>query len=40
VLCATNYAKQGKLDAAVAMWSADGLMTLIAVGLFRRLLKH
>jgi lipopolysaccharide export system permease protein len=40
LLCSTNYAKQGKLPPLLALWSANVLMGVIAVGLFRRLLKH
>jgi lipopolysaccharide export system permease protein len=40
LLCSTNFAKDGKLPAAVALWASDGLLALIAPFLFRRLLKH
>jgi lipopolysaccharide export system permease protein len=40
LLCGTSYAKQGKLDPAIGLWAANALMAVIAVGLFRRLLKH
>jgi lipopolysaccharide export system permease protein len=40
LLCGTNYAKQGKLHPTLALWGANALITLIAVALYRRLLKH
>jgi lipopolysaccharide export system permease protein len=40
VLCGTNVAKQGRLPAPVALWIPNLLMVLIAIGFFRRLLKH
>jgi lipopolysaccharide export LptBFGC system permease protein LptF len=39
-LCMTGLAKDGKLHAALALWAADTAMGLIAVLLFRRLLKN
>jgi lipopolysaccharide export system permease protein len=40
LLCGTSYAKQGKWHPSLALFSADVLMAIIALGLFRRLLKH
>jgi lipopolysaccharide export system permease protein len=40
LLCSTSYAKQGKIDAAVALWAGNALMGLVAGVLFRQLLKH
>jgi lipopolysaccharide export system permease protein len=40
LLCATNLAKQGKVPAVVAVWAANVTMGVIAMELFRRLLKH
>jgi lipopolysaccharide export system permease protein len=40
LLCGTSYAKQGKLPPSPALFAADVLMAIIALGLFRRLLKH
>jgi lipopolysaccharide export system permease protein len=39
-LCSTNLAKDGKAPAAVALWMANGAMGLIAVGLFRKLMRN
>jgi lipopolysaccharide export system permease protein len=39
-LCSTNLAKDGKLDAALALWLANGAMGVIAVFLFGRLVKN
>jgi lipopolysaccharide export system permease protein len=40
LLCATNFAKSGRIDPAVALWSANAVVALVAVGLFRQLLRH
>ena len=40
LLCGTNMAKAGKVHPLVALWSANALMGLIAVALFRKLLKN
>jgi lipopolysaccharide export system permease protein len=40
LLCGINLAKDGKLHAAVAVWGANVAMAMIALLLFRRLLKH
>jgi lipopolysaccharide export system permease protein len=40
LLCATNLAKDGKLDAALAMWTANGVVGLLSIGLFWKLLKN
>jgi lipopolysaccharide export system permease protein len=40
LLCGTNLAKDGKIHAAAALWSANAVMAMIAVLLFRRLLKN
>jgi lipopolysaccharide export system permease protein len=39
-LCATNLAKDGKLYPVLALWLANLAMGIIALGLFRRLLKN
>jgi lipopolysaccharide export system permease protein len=39
-LCTTNYAKDGKLDPILALWMANIAMGIIALALFRRLLKN
>jgi lipopolysaccharide export system permease protein len=39
-LCSTNLAKDGKLDAAIALWLANGALGLMALFLFRRLVKN
>jgi lipopolysaccharide export system permease protein len=39
-LCSTNLAKDGKVDPALALWSANAAMGLMALLLFRRLLKN
>src|SRR5207248_4443942 len=38
LLCCTNHAKQGHSMAYI--WAADGLMGIMGLVLFRRLLKH
>ena len=40
LLCGNSYAKQGKVTPAIGLWGANALMAVIAVPLFRRLLKH
>jgi lipopolysaccharide export system permease protein len=40
LLCGTSYSKQGKVPPTLALFAADVLMAIIALGLFRRLLKH
>jgi lipopolysaccharide export system permease protein len=40
VLCGTNLAKQGRFNPVLDLWTANGLMVIIAAELFRRLLKH
>jgi lipopolysaccharide export system permease protein len=40
LLCGTNFAKSGRVDASLAMWAANGLVGLVALGLFRRLLRN
>jgi lipopolysaccharide export system permease protein len=40
LLCGTNFAKSGTLDPAVALWSANALLGLVALVLFRQLLRH
>jgi lipopolysaccharide export system permease protein len=39
-LCSTNLAKDGKLDAAIALWLANGAMGVMAFFLFGRLVKN
>jgi len=39
-LCMTGLAKDGKMHPALALWAADTAMGLIALVLFRRLLKN
>lgn len=39
-LCATNLAKDGKLNATLALWLANGVVGLWALLLFRKLLKN
>jgi lipopolysaccharide export system permease protein len=39
-LCFTNLAKDGKVDAVLAHWIANVFLAVIALGLFRRLLKN
>ncbi len=39
-LCCTNLAKDGKLEPVLALWAANAAMGLIALMLFRRLLKN
>jgi lipopolysaccharide export system permease protein len=40
MLCGSNFAKEGKLHPALDVWAANGSMGLIALVLFRRLLKN
>jgi lipopolysaccharide export system permease protein len=40
VLCGTNFAKQGRLPAPIALSAANALVMVVAFFLFRRLLKH
>jgi lipopolysaccharide export system permease protein len=40
LLGSTNFAKSGRFEAGLIMWSADALVALVAVGLFRRLLRN
>jgi lipopolysaccharide export system permease protein len=40
VLCMTNLSKQGRLPTVLAVWMANLVMGVIALGLFRKLLKH
>ncbi len=40
VLCGENLARTGTLDPAVAIWSANGLFALVALILYRRLLRN
>jgi lipopolysaccharide export system permease protein len=40
MLCGINLAKLGKLNPWLGVWSADVLMAIIAIGLFRRLLRN
>jgi lipopolysaccharide export system permease protein len=39
-LCGANLAKQGRIPAPVGVWAANVLMTLVALALFRRLMKN
>jgi lipopolysaccharide export system permease protein len=40
LLCSINISRGGKVAPGVAIWAANGLMALIAMFLFRRLLKN
>jgi lipopolysaccharide export system permease protein len=40
VLCGINLAKLGKLNPWLGLWSANVLMAVIALGLYRRLLRN
>jgi lipopolysaccharide export system permease protein len=40
VLCGENLAKAGSLNPVMALWAADGLMGLIALSLYWRLIRH
>jgi lipopolysaccharide export system permease protein len=40
LLCGINLGKVGKIEPIVAIWSANALMAVIAIFLFRRLLKN
>jgi len=40
LLCGTNFAKSARLDPMVALWAANGVVVLVALVLFRRLLRN
>jgi lipopolysaccharide export system permease protein len=40
LLCSGNLAKDGKLDPLIALWLANGVISLAALVLFRKLLQH
>ena len=40
LLCGINLSKMGKVDPWFAIWTANALMIVIALGLFRRLLRN
>ncbi len=40
MLCGINLAKSGKVSIATAVWAADTIMAVIALGLFRRLVRN
>ncbi len=40
MLCTINMAKSGKIDAALGIWLADGLMAVAAGGLFVKLARN
>src|SRR5262249_5108713 len=40
LLCGTNLAKSGRFDPILTIWAANALMGVIALGLFRRLLRN
>jgi lipopolysaccharide export system permease protein len=40
LLCGTNFAKSGRVDPLLPMWAANIMMGLVAVVLFRRLLRN
>jgi lipopolysaccharide export system permease protein len=40
LLCGTNLAKDGKITPAVSVWAANGVMCVIALLLYRRLLRN
>jgi lipopolysaccharide export LptBFGC system permease protein LptF len=39
-LCCTNFAKDGKVHPGVALWAANALLAMMALGLFRKLAKN
>lgn len=40
LLCGINFSKAGRVDPIVALWTANALMAVIALALFRRLLRN
>jgi lipopolysaccharide export system permease protein len=40
MLCGINFAKLGRINPWLALWTANALMAVIALGLFRRLLRN
>ena len=40
LLCGINLGKSGKFEPIVAIWAANGIMAIVALGLFRRLMKN
>jgi lipopolysaccharide export system permease protein len=39
-LCSTNLAKEGRIDPIIALWSANAILGIAALLLFRKLLKN
>jgi lipopolysaccharide export system permease protein len=40
LLCGSNLAKNGRVSPLLAMWAANGLMALVALPLYRKLLRN
>jgi len=40
LLCTTNFAKQGQVPPVLSLWAANTVMVLIALVLFRKLLRN
>jgi lipopolysaccharide export LptBFGC system permease protein LptF len=40
LLCGINLAKAGKLDPVLAIWGANAVLAVVALFLFRRLLRN
>jgi lipopolysaccharide export system permease protein len=40
LLCGTGMAKEGRLPPVPLVWAANGVVAVMGVGLFGRLLKH
>ncbi len=40
LLCGNNLARDGKLAPAIGIWAANGVMAIIALLMFRQLLRH
>jgi lipopolysaccharide export system permease protein len=40
LLCGTGMAKEGRFSPAPLVWAANGVVAVVGLGLFRRLLKH
>jgi lipopolysaccharide export system permease protein len=40
LLCGTNFAKSGRFDATLSLWAPNFMMGLVALVLFRRLLRN
>src|SRR5262249_25100385 len=40
LLCGINVAKNGKVEPSIAVWAANGIMAVVALPLYRKLMKN